>query len=276
MSSGREAETRIPYPEGQSRLEFEEFKIMYEAEDTHWWYRGLRGVMFTLLGLRGRGKHAPSILDAGCGTGGTLHALQVAGFTNLQGFDINPPALHFCLERGLRNVKLGSIMDIPFGSDTFDIVISNDVLNDAGTSNEAAALSELYRVLKPGGRAFLNLPAFGFLRSEHDRATDVARRYTRKEIAHKLRAAGFKVGRATYWNMFLFPVVLLVRLLRREKIEDLAKPARSDIVLPPAPANLALTLVMRAEHLLIRYVDLPFGSSVAITATKPVKPTSRT
>jgi SAM-dependent methyltransferase len=160
-------------------------------------------------------------------------------------------------------------MDIPFPADSFDVVISNDVLNDAGTSNEAAALSELHRVLRPGGRLFLNLPAFGFLRSEHDRATDVARRYTRTEITRKLRAAGFKVRRATYWNTLLFPVVVAVRLLRRERDEDLHKPARSDIVVPFAPINALLTAAVGLERLLLRFIDLPFGSSVAVVAVKP-------
>jgi SAM-dependent methyltransferase len=250
-------------------LEFEEFKIMYEAEDTHWWYRGLRGVMFSLLGLGDPGSRGWEILDAGCGTGGTLQALKEAGFARTQGFDINPPALHFCSIRGLDNTRLGSIMDIPFPADAFDVVISNDVLNDAGTSNEAAALSELRRVLRPGGRLFLNLPAFSLLRSEHDRATDVARRYTRAEITGKLRAAGFKVRRATYWNTILFPVVIAVRLLRRERDEDLHKPARSDIVVPFAPINALLTGVVGLERLLLRSIDLPFGSSVAVVAVKP-------
>ncbi len=252
-------------------MEFEEFRIMYEAENTHWWYRGLRGVMFQLLGLRNPRNRSIKILDAGCGTGGTLQALMNQGFTNLEGFDINPPALHFCKQRGLRNVKLGSITDIPFESDKFDAVISSDVICDAGTSNEATALHELYRVLKPGGRLFLNLPAFSFLRSEHDRATDVARRYTKGEISCKLMEAGFAVRRVTYWNMFLFPIVLLVRIVRREGENDLNNPARSDILLPPKPANSLLTSVLWLERRLLRRTNLPFGSSVAVLAIKPRK-----
>lgn len=208
------------------------------------------------------------ILDAGCGTGGTLQALKSAGFSNAEGFDINPPALHFCEKRGLGNVKLGSIMEIPFESEAFDIVVSNDVLNDVGTTNETLALQELRRVLRPGGQLFLNLPAFGFLRSEHDRATDVARRYTRPQIRRTLEAAGFKVKRVTYWNMLLLPVVIAVRILRRESEEDLSKPARSDILVPPLPINTLLTLIMRLERALIRIVDLPVGSSVAVVAVK--------
>lgn len=250
-------------------MEFEEYKIMYEAEDTHWWYRGMRGVMFRLLNLRPQPSNQPRILDAGCGTGGNLYALEQAGYTDLSGFDLSPIALEFCRKRGLDHVRQGSITDIPFNNNTFDIIVSCDVVTDAGTDNEMTALQELYRVLRPGGRLFLNLPAFSFLRSEHDRATDVARRVTVPEIRSKLRQTGFRVRRSTYWDMLLFPVVVAVRLLRRERPEDLSNPARSDIVLPPAPINLALTLSLRIEHLLLRRFNLPFGSSVAIVAIKP-------
>lgn len=252
-------------------MEFEEFKIMYEAEDTHWWYRGLRGVMFQLLGLSDSRRRCMRILDAGCGTGGTLDALTDQGFTNLHGFDLNPPALLFCKQRGLGDVRIGSITDIPFENDTFDAVISSDVLCDAGTPNERVALDELYRVLKPGGRLFLNLPAFSFLRSEHDRATDVARRYTKREITGKLANAGFKIRRATYWNMTLFPIVLLVRIGRRENEADLKNPARSDILLPPGPLNAILSAILWFEHRLLRVTNLPFGSSVSVLAIKPRK-----
>ncbi|HET9495710.1 MAG TPA: methyltransferase domain-containing protein [Chloroflexia bacterium] len=250
-------------------MEYAEYKIMYEAEDTHWWYRGMRGSMFALLRLHADHKRELTILDAGCGTGGTLNALRKAKYSRLEGFDLNPIALEFCHKRGLDHVRLGSITDIPYPDDTFDIVISCDVVTDAGTDNEGAALRELYRVLRPGGRLFLNLPAFAFLRSEHDRATDVARRVTRREITARLEGAGFVVKRASYWNMFLFPVVVAVRLLRREAEDEKEDPARSDIVLPSGPVNTVLSALVRFEAKLMRYVNLPFGSSVVTLAAKP-------
>lgn len=250
-------------------VEYAEYKIMYEAEDTHWWYRGLRGVMSTLLGLGKITRKDLPVLDAGCGTGGTLHSLAKRGFTNLEGFDLSPIAIEFCRKRGLENVRIGSITEIPFEEKRFELVISCDVVSDAGTDNEAQALSELYRVLKPGGKLFLNLPAYNFLRSEHDRAVAVARRVTRGEMEKKLRQVGFLVKRASYWNSLLLPVVVAVRLLRREREEDLARPARSDIDVPWAPINLFLTACVGLEHLLLRLMNLPFGSSVALVAVRP-------
>lgn len=242
---------------------------MFEAEDAHWWYRGLRQVLTSLLRLDTTEGRKSRILDAGCGTGGNLAALLGSGHPHVEGFDLAPNALHFCHARGLTNVRLGSITQIPFDDESFDIVYSCDVLNDAGTQNEAAALQELRRVLRPGGRVFLNVPAFGFLRSEHDLATDVARRYRRRELATKLKSAGFLVERVTYWNMLLFPVVILVRIVRRVIPGDKSKPPRSDINLLPAPLNTFLILLLRLELSLLRWFDLPVGSSIAVVARKP-------
>ncbi len=253
-------------------MEFEEYRIMREAEDVHWWYRGLRGVMFTMLGLEGGDGQATSVLDAGCGTGGNMCALEQAGFTHVYGFDYSPHGIYFCRGRGLDNICQGSLMAVPFRDNSLQIVISCDVINDEGLPDEMQALRELYRVLAPGGRLFLNLPAYNFLRGEHDRATSVARRYTTAGIASKLRSVGFRVQRVTYWNMFLFPVVLAVRFASRLRGRDDREEVRSDISVPPAPFNALLTMLLRVEQFLLRGVSLPFGSSVGVVAVKPRRP----
>jgi SAM-dependent methyltransferase len=240
---------------------------MYRAEDSHWWYRGLRASMLSLLRLDPQRDPDLRILDAGCGTGGNLAFLRRLGFGNLDGFDYSEHALHFCRARGLNDVRQGSATEIPFGSGTYDVVISCDVLNDAGVQDEITALQEIRRVLRPGGRLYLNLPALSFLAGEHDLATSVARRYTRTSIGKLLRQAGFRPVRITYRNALLFPLIFLVRKLRPPKPH--CEQVRSDITLPPAPINSVLTLVMQLEALLLRHVDLPIGSSVSVVAQKP-------
>lgn len=252
-------------------MEFEEYRIMHDAEDTHWWYRSQRGVMSALLGLDRVRHRQPRILDAGCGTGGNLTWLAELGFTGAAGFDYSADALHFCRRRKLENVCQASLVAIPFPDNTFDILYSCDVVNDAGLPDEMQALREILRVLKPGGRVFLNLPAYSWLRGEHDRATSVVRRYTVRSISSKLCAAGFQVRRATYWNLALFPVVLAVRMLSRIRGVDEQKQARSDIKVPPPPFNTLLTIILGLERRLLKHWNLPVGSSVAVVATKPQK-----
>jgi len=245
---------------------------MYRAEGQHWWYRGLRAVLFRRTGLTDPASRAWAILDAGCGTGGNLSALRAGGHIHAQGFDYAASAVHFCRRRGLHNVRQASITAMPYLDNEFDLVYSCDVLCDSGTSSAAAALVELYRVTRPGGRLFLNLPAYAFLRSEHDAATDVDRRYTRRQIRRMVVAAGWRVERLSHWNATLFPLVVAVRLARkRGQVRDRST-AQSDIQVPPAPLNRLLTAIVRAESRLMDQVTIPWGSSIICVARKPGRP----
>ena len=88
-------------------------------------------------------------------------------------------------------------------------------------------------------------------------------------MRRKLQAAGFRIRRLSHWNLILFPIVLTVRLARRKgaNLEDTE--ARSDIQVPAPPINHALAAIIRLEAFLLRYVDLPVGSSVFAIAQKP-------
>lgn len=251
-------------------MEFREYEVMYRAESAHWWYRGLRSILFGQTGLDRATSRRWHILDAGCGTGGNLQALQQ--HPRVQGFDYAAAAIHFCRERGLRNVTQASILAIPFPDNTFDLVYSADVLNALGDEWDTDGLREVYRVLKPGGRLFVNLPAYPFLRSEHDAAAAVIHRYTGPELRRKLHTAGFRIRRLSHWNLILFPIVLTVRLARRKGANLDDTEAHSDIQVPALPINYALAAIIRFESFLLRYTDLPVGSSVFAVAQKPGGP----
>jgi SAM-dependent methyltransferase len=250
-------------------MDFREFEVMYRSEETHWWYRGLRAVMFRRTGLNRPASRKWRILDAGCGAGGSLAALRQTHHIHAQGFDYSEPALYFCRRRGLNNVRRGSVTDIPFPDEVFDLAYSNDVISDAGTTDEMKAYAELLRVLKPGGLLFVNMPAYEYLRSEHDKAVNIGRRYTMKSLRRKLEDAGFEIVRISHWNVFLFPVVLLVRLLRKRGAGS--ADARSDIEVPTAPLNALLSAVVELEARLSDYISFPFGSSIFCLARKPAQ-----
>jgi SAM-dependent methyltransferase len=95
------------------------------------------------------------ILDFGCGHGGTVHAYRRAGFDAF-GADVK-------VERPaewLRTIRaVNGHYRIPFEDGTFDFLYSTSVLehvNDLG-----AALSEMHRVLKPGGAGLHLFPPRG-------------------------------------------------------------------------------------------------------------------
>jgi hypothetical protein len=78
-----------------------------------------------------------------------------------------------------------------------------------------------------------------------------------------VRAAGYEVRRATYWNCFLFPVMVLRRMLTRWSA------AGSDVRPYPAPVDWLFGALVGIERWLIGWgVSLPFGGSVLLVAHK--------
>lgn len=245
----------------------DEHDAMYESETVLWWYVALREYVLDWLNLtETMPRPVLTLLDAGCGTGGML--ARLAPFGVAVGVDLAPHAVRIARDRRDCIVTRGSLTALPFPDATFDAAVSLDVISDAGVAVEAAALDELHRALKPGGRLLLNLPAFASLAGEHDVAVRTARRYTTKQARALVEAHGFYVERCSYWNMALTPAVWLVRRLSRRNQHD-ADTAHSDIAPPAAPVNRTLLGVARLERRLLRHVPrLPFGSSLLILARK--------
>ncbi|MDQ2783438.1 MAG: class I SAM-dependent methyltransferase [Chloroflexota bacterium] len=245
----------------------DEHDAMFASETVLWWYVALREYVLDWLRLTDTMPRAVlTMLDAGCGTGGMLERL--ASYGTAIGIDLAPHAVRIARTRRNCLVVHGSLITLPFANETFDVAVSLDVLSDVGVAIEAAALAELYRALRPGGRLLINLPAFSSLAGEHDVAVRTARRYTTREARALVEAHGFHVERCSYWNMALAPAIWLVRRFSRRKPLDAAT-AHSDITPPAAPINRTLLGIARLERrLLHRAPRLPFGSSLLILARK--------
>ena len=89
-----------------------------------------------------------SILEAGCNRGLQLELLRRQGFTKLWGIDINAKALEHARKEKQNNIVEGSILDIPFKDNYFDLVFTSGVLIHIHPSSIKPALSELYRTTK--------------------------------------------------------------------------------------------------------------------------------
>ena len=242
-------------------MEKVEFEKLYALENSHWWYIGLHELILSVVGK----NHSASlkILDAGCGTGGMLQRLQSTGVSF--GLDISIDALKMNKAVGLHRVLVGTVSNIPFADETFDLIISLDVLYHAGVEAESKALSEFHRVLKSSGKLIMNLPALEFLRSAHDRAIHTRKRYTRKETNQMLQLAGFHPEKISYRNFFLFPLVLSWRFVTR--IFSDSQP-QSDLWKIPGPVNRMLLEILRFENQILERMNLPCGSSVFCIASK--------
>ena len=239
-------------------MDADEYRKMAAVEDAMWWYRGLRA---NLQAVAGAARPGEALLDAGCGTGGTLHHLRAAApSVRLYGMDFDRQACALARAKCDCPIAAGSIDALPFASQAFDVILSADVLCHRSV-DEPAALAELHRCLKPGGRLILNLPAYDWLISTHDARVHTARRYTARGLARLLGGHGFGDIRATYWNTLLFPLMVLRRKLFRG--------GSSDVMLYPAPIERVFRALVGLETwALSAGWGLPFGGSVLVRAVK--------
>lgn len=240
----------------------EEYEIMYKVEEDHFWYRGMRRITETLLKKYLPKKSKNKILDAGCGTGGSLLFLKNYGIA--QGVDISDLALSLCHKRGLKNIKHASVNNLPFKDGSFDVITSFDVLCHKNV-NDKEAMVEFYRVLKPGGILIVRLPAYQWLYSYHDVSVHNKHRYTSKELNSLMSNINFQILKMSYVNFFLFPLVLLKRILARFSNQN---QTQSDVVPIAEIVDRLFYLFLFLESILIRYVNFPFGLSVMAVAVK--------
>lgn len=242
-----------------------EYIKMYDAETTHWWYVALHELILRFVPS---GKDGLQIFDAGCGTGRLLQLLSAHG--TVAGCDVSETAQYFCRERGLRNIERADLNSMKLGRDRYDVITSIDVLYHRRIRDAGAVLQKLADALRPGGALILQVPAYEWLRSGHDRAVHTGRRFTRTEVVRLLIRCGLRVERATYRVSLLLIPIAAVRLLHRMAGRRAhAAPLASDVRRHSRVVNVLLRQVLRAENFLLRRFSLPAGASVFAVARKP-------
>jgi SAM-dependent methyltransferase len=181
------------------------------------------------------------------------------------GVDADHGALAHCKSAGFDRLCRGDATRLPFGPAKFALVIASDMIEHC--DDDSAALDELFRVTRPGGRLLISVPAYNALWSSHDVALHHKRRYTRSELALRVRAAGFEIERASYFNTLLFPPAALVRLtLRKFGRGKPQGPIKYHGTLKPV--NQALLGLLRLEKLWLNRFNFPFGLSILLLASK--------
>jgi ubiquinone/menaquinone biosynthesis C-methylase UbiE len=240
----------------------------FRAERDHFWFRGFRRFVSPLLAQASQGRPGLRVLDCGCGTGSNLRLL-LQPYGQAWGFDLTRSGLTYARGSGLERVAQASVAAIPFPSAAFDIVTSFDVLYCLPEPVERAAVAEMWRVLKPGGAAIINVAAMKILRGNHSVLSAELRRYSRASLRALLEPAGFRVERMRYTHAALFPVMVTVRGMQRLVGLAPEDDALGEITVPPAPVNAALSAALALEAGLARVLPMPFGSSLLGLARKP-------
>ena len=233
------------------------------AERDHFWFHGFRRFVAPLLAEAAAGRTDLRILDCGCGTGNNLQMLR--RFGHAAGIDITFSGLAYARRQGERLVARASAFTLPFSADTFDLVTSFDVIYAFDDRQAAAALSEMHRVLRPGGHLLLNVAALPVLRGNHSVLGGEVQRYTRRGLRRHLERAGFQIRRLTYTNASILPIVAGVRFAQRLAGH---RESNAEMTVPAAPINAALSGLLALEASALRVMDMPLGSSLLALARK--------
>lgn len=237
-------------------MEPAEYALMDQAETGMWWYRALHAWLLHALG----GTTGP-VLDAGCGTGGFLHQYgrHWPGLMRM-GLEWDGEAARRAAAKSAAAIARGSVNAMPFASGSFGAVVLADVLCHEAV-DPPRCLAEALRVLRSGGRLVVNMPAYGWLASAHDRRVHNARRLTAPATAHLLRASGFTAVSTRYWNGLLLPLMIVQRkvLARGESVSDVA----------PFPPWLDAMFHGMTQFERRLPFPLPAGGSVLAIAEKP-------
>ncbi len=243
------------------------------AEDRHAWFAGrTRAILKYLdaeLGPIPPGRRR-KVLDVGSGAGNMAHHL--AHYGQVTGIDANPRPLAVAQQRELTVVEGGGD-GLPFGANEFDLVALLDTVEHI--PDELGVFQECARVLKPGGKLLVTVPAYMWLWSYNDTINAHQRRYTAPELRQKLELSGLRVTRSSYNNFFLFPAVAALRFLRPYQpqlqsphLTDAAEVYQVEMEPIPEPVNSILHAVYWLEAELLQRMSLPFGISIICVAEK--------
>ena len=240
-----------------------EYASMYRIEQDHWWYRGLRDIVFHWVS-----KLAPTdILDAGCGTGMVMAELTKQGY-NVQGIDFSPIAIDFCHQRGLTQAQVGRMEQLSQPDASLDLITALDVLGPLTDDEVSLALDHFHRTLRPGGHVICNVAALRWLYSTHDQACNWRRRYHRRELKELFERHDFQVEFLTFRLFLLFPLVALTKLLEKRHMKTDMKESQGDLEKTSPLTNALLYPIMRLENWLLNFTSLPWGSSLFVVARK--------
>ena len=238
-------------------------KATLAVDEHHWWYRGRRRIIRAELDRLSLPAGA-RVLDAGCGSGRTLQ--ELANYGQVSGIELNADAAELARGRGLGEVVIGRLEELPWDAGTFDLITCLDVIEHV--PDDVTALEELRRVCRPGGRLLVTVPAYQALWSRHDEANHHYRRYSRPRLRAAAAAAGWRIERVSAFNSLLLAPAAAVRLAQRRR--GAGNGYTSDLDVGPAWLNDALEWPLALEaRWLAGGRTLPAGLSLLALLRRP-------
>ncbi len=237
------------------------FNKYYEFERTHWWFVVRAKLIVDVIKSRMISTAPLSILNIGSATGRTSEILQQFG--DVTSVEYDKECFEFAKDILKMPVVNGSITDLPFPSEKFDLVCAFDVVEHV--YDDATAINEMYRVCKAAGYLFLTVPAFQSLWSMHDEVNHHQRRYRKNNLLKLFADKKGQVVKLTYFNSILFVPIYMLRRLQKISLSKKNQENRSDFeIIKSSFINNAFYSIFNLERLLLKKVAFPFGVSLML------------
>jgi SAM-dependent methyltransferase len=246
-------------------MEEQLYDELRRIEDVHWWLTTRRRILLQFLRSTLAMLPSPSIvLDCGSGTGSLSR--YVGAEARLVGLDVSVKGIEESNTGG--RFVCASVEQLPFTSGSFDVVCAFDLLEHL--DDDVEVLRNIGRILKSKGYLLVSVPAYRLLWGELDEVAHHKRRYTLRELSRKLISSDFVLERATYFNSFLFPLVLIVRLTERlRRFRSPQQSENSDFGLAgDGFVNGLLGMLFRMELPYLRHFNFVYGGSIFCVARK--------
>jgi SAM-dependent methyltransferase len=237
------------------------YALEAEAEATHWWFVGRRRLFAREIDKTGLPRTS-RVLDVGTSTGANLRLLRDLGFHAVDGLDFSQEAIRYCREKGLGIVRHGDVCGMPFADESFDLLLATDIIEHV--DDDLKALREIARVLRPGGKALIVVPAFPILWGLQDRVAQHKRRYRMGGLADRVARAGFAIEVSYYFNFLLFVPIWLGR-----RLVDIIRPRiQNESQINSPLLNRMLSAIFTVDIAVAPVLRPPFGVSILIVAEK--------
>ncbi len=247
-------------------MNYQYYKEYYDIERQHWWFLAREKILSSYIQkllLNGDlNKQNLKILNVGCGTGRSSEYLS--DFGTVTSIEYDKFCCDFTSEKTGLEIINGSVTELPFKNESFDLVCAFDVIEHV--EDDQLAVFEMKRVVKKNGIIFITIPAFMSLWSHHDLVNHHFRRYKLKEVQTLFdNQKNGNILFTSYFNFFLFLPIFFVRQISNLIQFTKNRPGSgSDFAtFKPGVLNNLLFKIMVSENIFIKNkIKLPFGVSL--------------
>lgn len=240
------------------------FDHLASLEASNFWFRTRNQII--LWSIK---KYAPNLatfLEIGCGTGFVSSAIANAfPETKFLGSEFFEEGLMFARARvpNANFIQLDA-RSIPHDSE-FSAIGAFDVLEHV--EEDGIVLQQIHKALLPGGILFITVPQHQWLWSSLDEHACHERRYSARNLHQQVETAGFKIIRSTSFVTSLLPLMLLSRILKKNK--STSEYTQNDELRLNPVLNKIFEYFMKLDAALIYMgMSLPVGGSRLLVAEK--------